>query len=100
MDVNNRRSERRAVVLEIELTYPSGETQIVHTRDISEGGLFLIVEKLKQPTIGECVGVKLSGESIGEEVLPSADAVVVHQAQAGIGLAFIEMELDESLFQP
>lgn len=95
MDTNKRKSERRAISLSIELLYPSGDTQILHTRDMSDGGLFLIVEKLKQPTIGECVKVSLSGNDKSKVVLPSNDAVVVRQSPDGIGLAFIEMELDE-----
>lgn len=94
MDADKRRSKRRAVVLEVELVYPSGEQQVVHTRDISDGGLFIVMEKLVQPTIGECLKVTLCGGS-ESEALPSNDAVVVRQAPDGIGIAFIEMELDE-----
>jgi len=95
MDADKRKSERRLISLTVELIYPSGETQTVYTRDMSESGLFLIIEKQKQPTIGECIKVSLSGDSKNEAVLPSPDAAVVRQSPDGIGLAFIEMELDE-----
>ncbi len=94
MDADKRKSERRAISLAIELLYPSGDTQTVHTRDISDGGLFLIMEKLKQPIIGECVKVSIMDNN-SDTVLPSNDAVVVRQSPDGIGLAFIEMDLDE-----
>ena len=93
--MENRKYPRRNVTLEVELSYPTGDKQIVHTRDISEGGLFLVLDKLDRPILGELLGVKLVGDSVDKEVLPGDDAVVVHQEPEGIGLAFIQMELDE-----
>ncbi len=90
--MEKRRHPRRPVTLNVELAYPGGEKHIVTTRDISESGMFLILEDLNMPTIGEVVGVQLSGESVGKENLPSGDAVVVRQTPKGIGLAFIEMD--------
>jgi len=45
-NADKRKSERRAISLEIELVYPSGESRIAHTRDMSDGGLFLIIDKV------------------------------------------------------
>jgi hypothetical protein len=93
--MDNRKSPRRDIILDIELSYPSGDKQIVSTRDISDGGVFLILDQLDRPVLGELVGVKLVGDSIEKEILPGTDAVVVHQEPQGIGLAFIQIELDE-----
>ncbi|HEY9051658.1 MAG TPA: PilZ domain-containing protein [Gammaproteobacteria bacterium] len=90
--MEKRRHPRRPVTLNVELAYPDGEKYIVNTRDISESGMFLILDKLHMPTIGEVVGVQLTGKSVGKERLPSADAVVVRHTPDGIGLAFIEMD--------
>lgn len=89
-----RKYPRRVIHLEIELGFPSGERQIVRTRDISEGGVFLMLDKLRRPVIGEVVTVKLMDQSQQEHdlVFPSNDAVVVRQEEGGIGLAFIELD--------
>ncbi len=81
-------------MLDIELGYPSGKNVIVTSRDISEGGLFLNMEN-DLPVLGEVVSVRLIGDSVGREIFPSDEAVVVHKEADGIGIAFIEMELDD-----
>ncbi len=95
--MENRKSPRRNIILDVELSYPTGDRQIVCTRDISDGGLFIILDQLDRPVMGELVGVKLLGDSAKNEVLPGTDAVVVHQDSEGIGLAFIQIELDEDI---
>ena len=44
--MENRKSPRRNATLEIELSYPSGDKKIVSSRDISDGGIFLILDQL------------------------------------------------------
>ncbi|TNF35119.1 MAG: PilZ domain-containing protein [Gammaproteobacteria bacterium] len=90
--MEKRRHPRRPVTLDVELTYPGGETVRVTTRDISESGMFLILDPSHMPTIGEVVGVHLVGDSVDQEHLPGTDAVVVRHTPDGIGLAFIEMD--------
>lgn len=88
-----RKYPRQQIHLEVELSFPSGEKQTVRTLDISDGGVFLIVDKLRRPIIGEVVEVKLiNGEKNTDVVFPSADAVVVRQEERGVGLAFIELD--------
>ena len=90
-----RKHPRKDIDLEVELSYPDAEPVIVHTRDISDGGMFLILDGLEQkPGIGELVNVKLVGESAKKETLPESAAVVVHKDSLGIGLAYVEIELD------
>ena len=98
MTQEKRRFERRVAHLEVELAFPSGEVQVARTRDISEGGVFLVLDKLRRPVIGEVVTIKLlEDESDHAETLPSNDAVVVRQEEDGIGLAFIELDFSEDL---
>lgn len=92
--MNNRKYPRKDIVLKAKITYPSGLSQVVNTRDISEGGAFLVIEKSSQPTIGELVTIDLMDEPKHSEVLPSSDAVVVRQELEGIGLSFIEMDFE------
>lgn len=98
MTEEQRKHPRRELHLEVELGFPSGEKQIVRTRDISEGGVFVVLDKLRRPVIGEVVTVKLndSAEDTGE-VFPSQDAVVVRQEEGGVGLAFIELNFGDDL---
>lgn len=96
MNKDKRKFERQNIHLEVELDFPSGESQVVRTRDMSDGGIFLLVEKLRRPVIGEVVTVKLNdNEQNANVTFPSNDAVVVRQEESGIGLAFIELELNE-----
>jgi hypothetical protein len=95
MTKDQRKYPRRPVVLDVELSFPSGETKTVKSRDISEGGLFLVMESRDQPMLGEVIGVRLLGDSASVETLPSAAAIVVHQSNEGMGVAFIVMEFQD-----
>ena len=93
-----RKYPRREIHLEVELAFPSGEKQTVRTMDISDGGVFLIVDKLRRPIIGEVVEVVIiNDEKNAGVVFPSSDAVVVRQEENGIGLAFIELDFGNGL---
>jgi c-di-GMP-binding flagellar brake protein YcgR len=97
LDKDKRRFERHEAHLEVELGFPSGETQLTRTRDVSEGGVFILIDKLRRPIIGEVVTVKLlEGQESPIETFPSSDAVVVRQEEGGIGLAFIELDFQEN----
>ena len=91
-----RKHPRKDIDLEIELSYPDAEPVIVRTRDISDGGMFLILDGVESPpVIGELVHVKLVGESAKKETLPESSAVIVHKDAVGVGLAYVEIELDD-----
>jgi len=88
-----RKHPRRVIHLEVELGFPSGEKKTVRTQDISDGGVFLVVDKLRRPIIGEVVEVKIVNDDQNTGVtFPSTDAVVVRQEEGGIGVAFIELD--------
>ena len=96
MTKEQRKHPRRELHIEVELGFPSGEKQIVRTRDVSEGGVFLVLDKLRRPVIGEVVTVTINENGRQTElVFPSNDAVVVRQEEGGIGLAFIELDFAE-----
>ena len=98
MTEEQRKYPRRKVHLEVELGFPTGEKQLVRTRDVSEGGVFVVVDKLYRPVIGEVVTVKLNdNEKDAGEVFPSQEAVVVRQEEGGVGLAFIELDFSDDL---
>lgn len=100
MTKEQRKFPRQILHVEVELGFPSGEKQIVRTRDVSEGGVFLVLDKLRRPVIGEVVTVKLMPDDehkVPGNLFPSSDAVVVRQEEGGIGLAFIELDFGDEL---
>lgn len=98
MNQEKRKFTRREAHFEVELGLPSGDIRLVGTRDISDGGIFILLDQVQHPVIGEVVTVKLTAnpQNIGES-LPSGDAVVVRQEEEGVGLAFIELDFNDSL---
>lgn len=95
MSIEYRKSPRHLVKLHVELTYPSGENHRAYTRDISDGGLFVLIGQAAQPQLGEVVSLRLLDEQEPHSSLPSTEAVVVHVAPHGIGMAYIFLELDD-----
>ena len=93
-----RKYTRREAHFEVELGLPSGDIRLAGTRDISDGGVFILLDQVQCPVIGEVVTVKLTGNSknVGES-FPSNDAVVVRQEEECVGLAFIELDFDDGL---
>lgn len=90
---NQRRYERFTVSMEVELVYPDETSHRCTTRNISEGGLFILLSNTESPPLGEMVHVtKVPGQDISTE-LPQDTAIVVHKYDAGIGLAFVDLEL-------
>lgn len=90
---NQRRFERFTVSMEVELVYPDETTLRCTTRNISEGGLFVLLPNTVFPPLGEMVNItKVPGQDISIE-LPQDTAVVVHKDDVGIGLAFVDLDL-------
>ena len=90
---NQRRFERFNVSMMIELVYPDGTTHQCQTKNISEGGLFVILPNAPFPPLGEMVNLqKLPDQEITTE-LPNDTAVVVHKDDDGIGLAFVDLDI-------
>jgi len=92
---NQRRHERFAVSMTVELVYPDDTVHQCMTRNISEGGLFVLLPESTFPPLGEMVSIsKLPGQDISTE-LPHDTAVVVHKDNEGIGLAFVDLNLGD-----
>lgn len=90
---NQRRFERFTVSMIVELVYPDNTTHQCTTRNISEGGLFILLPNKTFPPIGEMVNIKkIPGQDITTN-LPHDTAIVVHKDDNGIGLAFVDLDL-------
>lgn len=85
-----RRHLRIGLVVEIDLTLPGQETVQVRTKNISDGGLFLVVDGLQLPAVGTEVTVRLKNQLGDGEEPPINRALVVRHEPDGIGLEFIE----------
>lgn len=95
MSIESRKSPRQPLHLDVELAYPSGERHQAVTRDVSDGGMFILISSELRPVLGELVAIRLIGRSAEKTALPATEAVVVHTAPQGIGLAYIFIELDD-----
>ena len=85
-----RRHLRIGLAVEIELTLPGQEPRHVRTKNISDGGLFLIIDDIKLPALGTEVTVRLKNQLGDGEEPPLNRALVVRHESDGIGLEFIE----------
>ena len=85
-----RRHLRIGLVVDIELTLPDQNTLVVRTRNISDGGLFLILDEIELPPVGTEVMVRLKDQLGDGETPPLNRAKVVRHEPDGIGLAFVE----------
>lgn len=90
MSAENRKHLRIGLVVEIELTLPDKAPVDVRTRNISDGGLYIILDKLDLPAIGTEVQVRLKNQMGDGEEPPINRALVVRHETDGIGLQFLE----------
>lgn len=90
MSKENRKHLRIGLVVDIELSF-EGQTPIsVRTRNISDGGLYLVIDDIQLPPVGSEVMVKLKNQLGDGEEPPLNRARVVRHEPDGIGLEFLE----------
>ncbi len=90
MSSENRKHLRIGLIVDIELTLPGQDMVNVRTRNISDGGLYLILDEIELPTVGTEVKVRLKNQLGDGEEPPINRARVVRHEQNGIGLVFLE----------
>lgn len=86
--LNERSFARTRLRAAVKLTHPQIGDVSAHTRDISDGGAFVLAEGQELPAVGEIVDVQVQG-------LPGDDAPVVRMRvvridKEGIGLQFVD----------
>lgn len=88
MTAENRREHiRTALNAKVSVSHPSYDARIFSTRDISDGGIFIVVEDDFAPGIGDQVQVQVQGLPIPAPVL---EMVVVRKTVDGFGLQFAD----------
>ena len=90
MTAENRKHLRIGLIVEIELTLPGQSMVNVRTRNISDGGLYLILDDIELPAIDTEVKVRLKNQLGDGEEPPINRAKVVRHETDGIGLVFLE----------
>lgn len=87
---NLRRHPRTQIKVSVELTFLDEPYAIVNTRNISEGGMFIEVDTADSFPIGEMVNVHYL-DPLNGNADTFKDAIIVHVANDGFGISFIEM---------
>ena len=92
MSKQDRKHPRHDIQIEVELSYTDDAPRTVRTRDISEGGMFLLLDDAGHYALGELARVAFHNP-LANDRAEEKDAVVVRNSAHGIAIAFIEMEV-------
>lgn len=84
---NKRKHERYLFTTEVKISHPGFGEKIVKTKDISDSGVFILVEPTAMPPVGEIVQGQVQG---GAEDMPVVKMKIVRMDDDGLGLQFIE----------
>jgi hypothetical protein len=84
---DKRRHERYPFATEVKISHPDFGEKIVKTKDISDSGIFIVVEPTAMPAIGEIVQGQVQG---GAGEMPIVNMRIVRMDDDGLGLQFLE----------
>lgn len=85
---NNRRHSRHPIGVSIKISHESIDEITIETKDVSDGGLFVVVNPDKMPPIGSIVKGQVQGMA---EDPPIVEMKIVRIANNGIGLEYINL---------
>lgn len=85
-DQDQRIDHRTPMKVQVKVRHSSIGEVIVQTRDISDGGIFLLTENIDVPPIGTIVEGQVQGMEIEGPILKLE---IVRMEPSGIGLKFI-----------
>jgi c-di-GMP-binding flagellar brake protein YcgR len=88
---NQRRYPRHEISIKVSVTLTDAESRILRTRDLSEGGMFLLVDTPEDYPMGEIVHVHYL-DPLHDDADTWQDALVVRHAPGGIGVSYIVMD--------
>lgn len=83
---NRRRHPRTPMTVNIKITHPAIGEKVVKTKNISDSGLFILVEPTEMPPVGEIVIGQVHGMT---DDPPRLKMEIVRTEADGIGLQFI-----------
>lgn len=91
---NNRRFPRTRLRAEVKLKHPEVGEQTAHTRDISEGGAFVLSHNIRLPNVGDVIEVQVQG--LAGEQAPVVQMLVARIDADGMALEFINVPASTS----
>jgi len=83
---DNRIDLRTPMKCQVKVSHDSIGEILVNTRDISDGGIFLLTENIDMPPVGTVIEGQVQGMGM---VAPIIKMKIVRLEPAGIGLKFI-----------
>ena len=84
---NKREHPRYPLSVDVKISHPDIGEKMVKTRNISDSGLFILVEPTAMPPIGEVVQGQVQGE---HDDMPVVKMKIVRMEDDGLGLRFLE----------
>jgi len=84
---NKRVHPRLPLTARVKISHPSIGEKIVKTRNISDSGLFILVEPTEMPPVGEIIQGQIQGPM---ENPPIVSMEIVRTEEEGLGLRFLE----------
>ncbi len=87
MTDNKRKTPRREVHVNVQLSFLAYEPTPAKTRDISDGGMFIEVDNSSEYQIGEILHLRYS-DPFHDNLDTTIDATVVHITSDGLGITF------------
>lgn len=85
---DKRKHERIPLTTDIKISHPAIGEKIVKTKDVSDSGVFIIVEPTEMPPIGEVVEGQVQG---GGGDMPVLKMRIVRVVGDGLGLQFVDI---------
>ena len=84
---NRREHERHPLCVDVKVSHSDIGEKIVKTKNISDSGLFIIVEPTEMPPVGEKVQGQVQNH---QQDMPMVKMEIVRVDVDGLGLKFIE----------
>jgi len=84
---NKREHPRHPLAVNVKISHPEIGEIIVKTQNISDSGLFILVEPTKMPPLGEIIQGQVQGMA---EDAPVVKMKIVRTEKEGLGLQFVE----------
>ncbi len=91
MNEHLRAHPRKPIQIQVQLRFLDDAPIHLITRDISDGGLFLLTDEPEHFTLGELVNLQYKNP-LQENSATEKDAAIVRISSKGIAVSFIEMD--------
>jgi hypothetical protein len=85
MSEDKRRDIRHPLCVDVKVSHAMIGEKIVKTKNISDSGLFILVEPTEMPPVGEII----KGQIQGMPDAPIVDMEIVRTCDDGMGLRFL-----------